>query len=284
MPITYNFFQYLLDVFMQNLHNMPMMNETREIRQRQLKTFPIVLKSVSLITPGVKHFVFGLEKNAEGESFSYVAGQFITLHFEKEGQMLHRSYSVACAPVFFDDNQCIEFAAGYVDNGAASELLFNLKPGDSLNATGPFGRLILKEETPKRYIFVSTSTGVTPFRAMLNNLAERFVSHPELQVVLLQGVQHREDLLYKDDFVSFSRKYPQFTFYACYSREQSAVLESYESLGYVQKHFPHIHLNPHEDVVYLCGNPHMIDEAFLTLKESAFEPRNIFREKYISSK
>ncbi len=260
------------------------MNESVQARQRHLKTFPLVLKSVTLISPGVKHFVFTCEKNADGADFSYIAGQFITLHFEHEGRMLNRSYSIGCTPSFFNETKCIEFAAGYVDNGAASQLLFNLKPGDTLNATGPFGRLILKDELPKRYIFVSTSTGVTPFRAMFTVLAERFAAHPELQVVLLQGVQYKDGLLYRDDFVSFSKQYPQFTFYGCYSREKDQDLESYEHSGYVQSLFPKLHLNPQEDVVYLCGNPQMIDEAFLSLKEQAFDVKSIFREKYISAK
>lgn len=255
-----------------------------EIRAKTLKTFPIVLKSVTVIAPQVKHFVFHCEKNAEGEAFSYVAGQFITIHFEREGQMLRRSYSIATIPSIFKETQCIEFAAGYVDNGPASELLFNLKPGDSLEATGPFGRLVLKEDVPKRYVFLSTSTGVTPFRAMLNQLAERFAANPLLNVILLEGVQYQQDILYADDFLAFAKKHPQFKFYACYSREKEATLQPHERSGYVQSLFPEIHLNPSEDAVYLCGNPGMIDDAFLMLKEKAFEVKNIFREKYISSK
>ncbi len=262
-----------------------MTNEIQEIKQqRHVRTFPLTLKSVTLISPGVKHFVFSCEKNADGENFSYIAGQFITLHFEKDGQMLRRSYSIGSKPSFFNETGCIEFAAGYVENGPASELLFNLKPGNSLNATGPFGRLLLKDETPKRYVFVSTSTGVTPFRAMLDDLAERFKNQPELRIALLEGVQHRADLLYKEDFLDFAKKYPQFTFHACYSREKNITLENFEHVGYVQSCFSTIQLNPSEDVVYLCGNPHMIDEAFSLLKERAFEIKNIFREKYISSK
>lgn len=249
-----------------------------EPKPNSLKTFPIVLKSVSSITPNVKHFTF------TKEDFFYTAGQFITLHIEREGKILRRSYSVGCTPEFSKENQVIEFAAGYVENGPASELLFKLKPGDTLQASGPFGRLTLKEETPKRYIFVSTSTGVTPFRAMFNTLSERFKTHPETQVVLLEGVQYRQDILYSDDFLNFSKKHPQFTFYASYSREKKINFQHHEHSGYVQSIFPSLNLNPHEDVVYLCGNPSMIDEAFLYLKEKEFEVKNIFREKYISAK
>lgn len=245
------------------------------------KNFSIVLKSAVLIAPYVKHFVFQCEK----QDFSYIPGQFITIHFEHAGKTLRRSYSIASIPG--ETAHCIEFAAGYVKNGPASELLFNLNPGDTLNVTGPFGRLILKEgkeNQPKRYIFVSTSTGVTPFRAMLKTLSERFAADAGLRVVLLEGVQYRRDALYSDDFLSFAEKNESFKFYACYSREEDKDLKSHERQGYVQSLFPSLNLNPEEDVVYLCGNPGMIDEAFLSLKEKGFDVKSIFREKYISSK
>jgi len=239
-------------------------------------SFYLVLKSVKSISPYVKHFEFDVEL----ENFHYIPGQFITIHFEKNGQKLHRSYSIASIP---EGKKTIEFAAGYVEGGPATELLFNLKPSEKLETTGPFGRLILKEAVPKRYIFVATSTGVTPFRCMLKQLEERLMQYPELEVVLLEGVQHQRDLLYAEDFLDFAQKYPRFRFRACYSRETLSDPKPFEYSGYVQSLFSELALNPEADVVYLCGNPGMIDESFLALKEKGFDVKNIYREKYISN-
>lgn len=248
-----------------------------ETQPRKLQTFSITLKSSQDIAHKVKHFVFHCE------NFHYVAGQFITLIFEKEGRLLRRSYSIATQPEYYQKTQCIEFAASYVENGPASELLFNLKPGDVLEASGPFGRLILKEEMPKRYIFVSTSTGVTPYRAMLGELAKRMEQDSALEIILLEGVQYKKNILYAEDFLDFAKQYSQFQFYACYSRENAENLNAHEHLGYVQSKLEALNLNPQEDVVYLCGNPGMIDDAFLMLKEKQFDVKNILREKYISN-
>lgn len=236
------------------------------------ETFPIVLQSAENIAPGVKHFIFTHEQ----ADFSYVAGQFITIHIEKDEKILRRSYSIANPPEM--NSHRIEFAAGYVDNGPASELLFQLKPGDTLNITAPFGRLILRDEVPGRYIFVSTSTGVTPFRAMLTELAQRLAENPKLEIVILEGVQTRETLLYSDDFEAFAKQHPRFQFYPCFSREAG------EHAGYVQTRFPQLNLTPGQDVIYLCGNPGMVDDAFTWLKEHGFDVKDILREKYISSK
>ena len=161
----------------------------------QNKTFPIELIESRMLSPNVKHFVFHCQLDPV---FDPLPGQFITLVFEKEGQVLRRSYSIANPPK--GENR-IEFAASYVKHGPASELLFNLKPHDTLQAMGPFGRLILKNPPPKRFILVATSTGVTPYRAMIEELASVLEKNPDLEVVIIQGGQQPEDILYVDTTV-----------------------------------------------------------------------------------
>lgn len=243
----------------------------------QVNTFPITLQEAFMLSSKVKHFVFSAEQSPP---FNYLPGQFITIHFERNGKILKRSYSIANVPL---QNNRIEFAAGYVEGGPGTELLFNLNPGDKININGPFGRLILKEEMPKRYIFVATSTGVTPYRAMIDELKYRLQNNPQLKVVILQGVRKHEEVLYAEEFKAFSTQYPQVTFRAHLSRENAAELQPHEFVGYVQHAFPDLALNPETDVVYLCGNPGMIDDSFSYLKTKGFDTHQIIREKYISA-
>ncbi len=242
----------------------------------QVKTFPIVLEDTLMLSPNVKHFIF---RSTLNPAFDYLPGQFITIHFEYDEKMLRRSYSIANMPAH---NNCIEFAAGYVKNGPGTNLLFNLKPGDSININGPFGRLILKDDVPKRYIMVATSTGITPFRAMIPELKRRLDLNPELHIVILLGVQKREDTLYRDEFLELTAMSPRVSFRAHLSREPIGNLQAHEYPGYVQHAFPELSLNPEEDRVYLCGNPGMIDDAFTHLKDNGFAIQSVIREKYIS--
>lgn len=245
----------------------------------QANLFPITLVEAIMISPNVKHFIFNADNSP---IFDYKPGQFITIHFERDGKQLKRSYSIANVPV--KDNR-IEFAAGYVEGGPGTDLLFNLSPGDSISINGPFGRLILKEDLPKRYILAATSTGVTPYRAMLAELEQRLRNNPALHVVILLGVQKDVDALYAEEFVNFANNFPgQATFRLQLSRADEATLQPHQFKGYVQHAFSEIELNPSEDVVYLCGNPGMIDEAFEDLKTRGFTMQQIIREKYISAR
>lgn len=242
-----------------------------------IQLFSITLENAFMLSPNVKHFVF---RPPDDLSFDSVPGQFITMHFEQHGKTLRRSYSIANVP---KQNNRIEFAAGYIEGGAATNLLFNLKPGDTVNINGPFGRLTLKEEIPQRYILAATSTGITPYRAMIPELKRRIEINPHLQVVILQGVQKREDILYQDEFLALAASSAQISFYACLSKESPENMQTYERPGYVQSIFPSLMLCPEKDVVYLCGNPGMIDDAFSYLKDHGFAMQHIIREKYISS-
>ncbi len=243
----------------------------------QLNTFPIILQESYMISPKVKHFIFNCQQIP---AFNYLPGQFITIHFEHEGKQLKRSYSIANSP---NQNNCIEFAASYFKGGPGTELLFNLKPGEHININGPFGRLILKEADPRRYVLVATSTGVTPYRAMIEKLSQKLQNNPDLHLVILEGVQKREEILYGEEFIAFAKKFPeQVTFKACLSKMSPEELGQNEHAGYVQFIFPELHLNPEQDLVYLCGNPGMIDETFNYLKDQGFSIQHIIREKYIS--
>ena len=246
-----------------------------------MKTFSATLQATHAISPHVKHFVFEADSSAleESEYFSYIAGQFITIHFEKDNKSLKRSYSIANPPTH---DFRIEFAASFVPDGLGTALLFSLQPGDKLALSGPYGRLVLKGQTPKRYIFVATSTGITPYRAMVKTLQQRLLNHPELEIVILAGGQHPEDILYRDEWIAFASTNPRVTFRAQVSRSKAIDLSSFDHMGRVQAAFPELNLNPSEDEIYLCGNPNMIDDAFEYLKTHGFSAQNVIREKYIS--
>lgn len=238
--------------------------------------FSLILQDSKEIAPLVRHFTF---VRKDGQPFEFTPGQFINLYFENQGELVQRSYSLASIP---GETGTIELALSYVTNGKASDFIFGLERGDEIQASGPFGRLTLREERPKRYVLVATGTGVTPYRSMLKELSVRMREHG-VKVVLLQGARSPMDQLYLDDFVPFAENHPEFTFLACCSRVLSEPPKPYEVKGYVQDQFDNLELNPEEDMVFLCGNPNMIDAAFLKLTELGFSAANVRREKYVFS-
>lgn len=236
--------------------------------------FNLILNSREFITPRVMKFSLARE---DGACFEYTPGQFITLHLPWEDMVLRRSYSIATPAVQAGRAQAIDIAVTAVDDGRATNVLSNLHPEARIEATGPFGRFVLRDDPPVRYVLVATGTGVSPYRAMLPELAERLAG-PGYSARLLLGVRSSEELLFGTDFERFSEAQADFDFAPSFSRDPHAA-----QYGYVQQHLAQLALDPEHDIVYLCGNPDMIDEAVTHLKATGFDNPHIRREKYVSS-
>lgn len=240
--------------------------------------FTLILQSRELITPRVMKFGF---VRSDGEPFEYIPGQFLTLHLPWEGVVLRRSYSVASIPNGAAAANEIEIAVTAIEGGRATGVLFNLRPGERVEATGPFGRFILRDDPPSRYILVATGTGVSPYRAMLPTLRERLCGCG-FEARLMLGVRNPDELLFASDFEAFAGAVEGFRFQPSFSRYLPEERET-GAHGYVQHRLEEIALDPGRDIVYLCGNPTMIDEAVAYLKARGFANPGIRREKYVSS-
>jgi ferredoxin-NADP reductase len=174
-------------------------------------------------------------------------------------------------------------AVSYVDGGAATELLGNLQEGQTVEASGPYGRFcLLDADANRRYLLVATGTGVTPYRAMLPQLEKLAARGAE--VALVYGARNEAELLYGEEFEAFAQKHPHFRFYACFSRVPRAQPRAHDRSGRVQVALSELKPDPAHDIAYLCGNPDMVDQAFAQLKEAGLPIPHIRREKYISSR
>jgi ferredoxin-NADP reductase len=244
--------------------------------------FPLRLIASRMLAPTVRHLEF---ERGDGKPFRFIPGQFIQVHFRyPDGTPTKRSYSVATIAEPQAAVERIEIAVSYVQGGAATALFAGLREGDSLEASGPFGRFCLMEKDQNaRYLLIATGTGVTPYRSMLPQLAGLFARRP-LQVALLFGARNEQELLYAEDFERFAREHPNFLFVPCLSRSPRARPGPHDRRGYVQHALPDLHPDPGRDIAYLCGNPNMVDACFELLKGMGFPPAQVRREKYVSSR
>jgi ferredoxin-NADP reductase len=244
--------------------------------------FPLRLAASRMLAPAVRHMEF---ERADGAPFAFIPGQFVQIHFHyADGKPTKRSYSVATIGKGDHANvQRIEIAVSYVEGGAATELLGNLKEGGQIDASGPYGRFCLMDaDANRRYLLVATGTGVTPYRAMLPQLEQLAARGAE--VALIYGARNEAELLYGDEFEAFAQKNPHFHFYACFSRTPRAQPRPHDRDGRVHVALAELAPNPAHDIAYLCGNPDMVDQAFALLKDAGLPIPHIRREKYVSSR
>merc|ERR1711990_246683 len=97
-----------------------------------------------------------------------------------------------------------------IKNGLATNVLFKLKKGDVLYASGPIGKFLLNyENNIKRYILIATGTGVATYRSMLD-IISKLIIKSNIKFILLMGCRKRKDCIYYHDFLKFQKKYNNF--------------------------------------------------------------------------
>lgn len=125
----------------------------------------------------------------KGESLSQLAflpGQYVNL--QVPGSDETRAYSFSSLQ---KDGE-VSFLIRNVPGGLMSSFLTNLaKAGDSVNLAGPLGAFYLRE-IKRPLLLLAGGTGLAPFTAMLEKIAEQGSEHP---LHLIYGVTHDHDLV-----------------------------------------------------------------------------------------
>ena len=240
----------------------------------------LILEMISKtqINNNTVHFKF---KIANKTPLELIAGQFLRLLFEQGGEEVFRSYSVA--NVLKSNSgiiDTVELAVSWVEGGLATVHLSAMKTGDTIKASAPYGRFCLTDKKWQRYFLVATGTGVTPYRAMTQELFKR-IEEDDAEVFIIMGARDETGLLYADEFRSNARQ-DNYHYISCLSREPLKSPTELDFQGHVQNYLKTIDFNDEQDIAYLCGNPAMVDEAFSLLKEKGLPVAQIRREKYVS--
>jgi len=235
------------------------------------------LLSTTKLDDNTAHFKF---KILHDKKIDFIAGQFLRLLFQQDGEEVFRSYSIANIISGNSDlvNE-VELAVAWVDGGLATIGLQNLKIGDTIEAMAPYGRFCLTDKMWKRYFLVATGTGVTPYRAMTNELFKRIEKGAEVYIVM--GARNEQGLLYQKEFRKNTRIHG-YNYVSCLSREPIKNPTELDFNGHVQTFLNRMDFDIEKDVAYLCGNPAMVDDAFNLLKEKGLPVAQIRREKYVS--
>lgn len=201
------------------------------------------------------------------DKLTFTSGQLVQIQAYIPGEDLPvvRNYSVSSWP---DGTNKFELIVTYLEGGKMSEYLFNyIQVGDEIVYKGPMGIFTLPDNLMDRDIyFISTGSGVSPFRSMLNYIYENKV--PFKNIKLFFGTRKHSDLLYKEEFEKFDKELDNFEYIPVLSQEDR---EGYKK-GHVHKHYLDLIDNlKDKPLVYFCGWNIMIEQGRGELKRRDFE-------------
>lgn len=142
-------------------------------------------------------------------------GQYVTLR----ARDTPRAYSIASPPT----EEELEFAIRRVPGGRLTENLFTyVNEGEDVVVRGPNGEMVLDSPSARDVVFLSTGTGVAPFKSMIDFIFERGWDEYEgtaRDVWLLQGCGWEDDVPYREAFADLDREHDSFHFIPTLSRE-----------------------------------------------------------------
>jgi Na(+)-translocating NADH:ubiquinone oxidoreductase F subunit len=142
--------------------------------------------------------------------------------------------------------------------GIGSSFIFSLKPGDVINAIGPFGDFHIKP-TQREMVYIGGGAGMAPLRAHISHILES--ENTARKVSFWYGARSRQEIFYDDYFHELADKYRNFSFHVALS---SPVPEDLWTghLGFIHEvvlgKYLREHPNPKAAEYYLCGPPMMI--------------------------
>ncbi len=216
-----------------------------------------------------RHFKLAFEP---GVDFSFKAGQFINIILPPIGDHkgIKRPYSIASPPSW---KGYLDLTWKRVEGGYVTNHLWTLHEGDSLQIQGPLGHFTVKEPLPKAIIFISTGTGIAPFRAMMHELLK---ANAPCEIWNIFGNRYEDEILYKKEFEELAAKHPNFHNVFTVSRPQTWKGETQYVQFMLKKHIA----SPQQKHIYICGLTSMINEVVKTAQEMGFQKDQIFYEKY----
>lgn len=227
------------------------------------------IQSIIDHTPSVRELIL---KTDNPHQFQFKAGQFVMLHVpQAEGKPALRAYSIASDE---RDVNGYKLLFKYVDNGKASEFVWKLKGDETLQMTGPFGKVFFQEPPTEQIVFLNTGTGLSQH---LSYLLSKKDQYPELKYRLLFGMRTEQDCYYAKELNDLKKQLPNFQWEFVLSRPS----ESWTGKkGYVQNFIEDYNYMNVPTTFYLCGNGGMIKATKETLLAKGFDPKKIWVEAF----
>lgn len=208
---------------------------------------------------------------AEPAEFHFRAGQFVMLHVPAEPKPALRAYSIASTE---QQKNGFRLIFKFVEKGVASEFVWQLKGGETLDFTGPFGRVFFKEPPTEQVIFLNTGSGVSQHFSFIESNIEKY---PDLKYRLLFGVRTKADIYYEAELERLKSRLRDFQYWFVLSR---AEVEWAGKRGYVQNHLEDFNYLSTPTTIYLCGNGAMIKDVKAKLAADGFDAKAIFSEAF----
>ncbi|MBB02631.1 MAG: NADH:ubiquinone reductase (Na(+)-transporting) subunit F [Rubinisphaera brasiliensis] len=159
--------------------------------------------------------------------------------------------------------------------GKMSSYIFNLKPGDKVTISGPYGEFFIKD-TKAEMIYIGGGAGMAPLRSHIFQLLKSDKS--DRKISYWYGGRSSRELFYLDEFEALEKEFPNFKLNIALS-EPMPEDNWTGPVGFIHnvllENYLKSHPAPEDCEYYICGPPMMLSAVRKMLDDLGVEPENI---------
>ncbi|MDO5090928.1 MAG: NADH:ubiquinone reductase (Na(+)-transporting) subunit F [Cardiobacteriaceae bacterium] len=164
--------------------------------------------------------------------------------------------------------------------GIMSSYIFNLKPGDKVTISGPFGEFFAKD-TDAEMVFIGGGAGMAPMRSHIFDQLKRIGT--KRKITFWYGARSKKEIFYQEDFDALAAEFPNFEWHVALS--DALPEDNWEGFtGFIHNVVYENHLKNHpapEDCeFYMCGPPIMNKSVINMLHDLGVEDENIMLDDF----
>ncbi len=164
--------------------------------------------------------------------------------------------------------------------GKMSSYIFNLKPGDEVTISGPYGEFFAKD-TKNEMCFIGGGAGMAPMRSHIFDQLKRLST--DRKITFWYGARSRRESYYDDEFDQLQAENPNFKWHLALS--EPLPEDNWDGpVGFIHQvaldEYLKKHESPEDIEYYLCGPPPMIAAVKKMLADLGVEPENIALDEF----
>jgi Na+-transporting NADH:ubiquinone oxidoreductase subunit F len=164
--------------------------------------------------------------------------------------------------------------------GQMSSFIFNLKEGDEVTISGPFGEFFAKE-TKAEMVFVGGGAGMAPMRSHIFDQLERINTNRKM--TFWYGARSKREMFYIEDFDKLAADHENFDWHVALSDPQPED-DWQGDTGFIHnvlfENYLKEHEAPEDCEFYMCGPPMMNQAVINMLHDLGVEDENILLDDF----
>ena len=222
------------------------------------------IETITDETSDIKTFRLRFADEAEGQKFSFRAGQFGLYSVFGYGES---TFCISSSPTRKDYIECSVKKAGKV-----TSQLHSLNPGDVVGFRGPYGNWFpIDRMKGKNVIFVGGGIGLAPLRSLILECLDRREDFGDILIVY--GARSGEELVFRRELAEWEKR---ADVRVVLTVDPGGETEDWHGrVGFVPTVLKEQQPSNENALVVMCGPPVMIKFSLPPLQEMDFSMENI---------